>query len=62
MDRGDAPTVTRPDTPSERGRCPACGAEIRRVHLLIEYETASGRDAFAECPACSTVVHPDRAD
>jgi len=62
MDSGDAPTPAHLNTPSGLGRCPACGAEIRRVHLLIEYETTGGTDAFAECPACSAVVHPDRTD
>jgi len=41
------------------GRCPDCGASIPRLCLLIEYETASDRmSAFAECPECGGVVHP----
>ena len=41
------------------GVCPYCGSELREVHLLIEYETGDGPDAFAECPDCAEVVHPE---
>lgn len=41
------------------GDCPHCRTEIREIHLLIEYETGDGSDAFAECPDCAEVVHPE---
>ena len=40
------------------GRCPECDAEIPASRILIEYETAEGTEAFAECPGCLDVVHP----
>lgn len=41
------------------GACPHCEATIPAAKLLIEYETSSGRDRFAECPACEVVVTPE---
>lgn len=40
------------------GSCPACGARIPEAGVLIEYETNDGPAAFAECPDCLDVVHP----
>lgn len=41
------------------GTCPRCESTIPTGRLLIEYETDSGRDLFAECPGCEVVVTPD---
>lgn len=41
------------------GSCPVCGSPIPTRRVLIEYETAAGAAAFAECPDCGSVVHPD---
>lgn len=40
------------------GYCPGCGESIPGSHVLIEYETGSGKACYAECPACQDVVHP----
>ena len=44
---------------SALGTCPFCNASISEGYVLIEYETADGIDRWAECPACSEVVHPE---
>lgn len=44
---------------SSLGRCPVCGTEIPAGLLLIEYETASGPEAYAECPSCGDPVNPE---
>lgn len=41
------------------GTCPLCGSAIRTQHVLIEYETNTGRSVWAECPACADVVDPE---
>ena len=42
------------------GTCPNCGREIRRVHVLIDYETEDGdRGIWADCPGCGKVVDPN---
>ena len=41
------------------GTCPRCGDDIPQIALLIEYERRDGTAAFAECPACRDVVHPE---
>lgn len=41
-----------------RGRCPVCAAAKRNRDVLIEYDIAAGRQAYAECPACESVVNP----
>jgi Pyruvate/2-oxoacid:ferredoxin oxidoreductase delta subunit len=43
---------------SRLGSCPQCDAVIPATRLLIEYETAQGTAAYAECPGCDLVVHP----
>ncbi len=44
---------------TDLGTCPDCGETIRRIDVLIEYETTDGQPAvWAECPNCNTVVHP----
>lgn len=43
----------------EAGTCPVCGSPIPTTRVLIEYETADGATAYAECPDCGTVVHPE---
>lgn len=58
MDCRDSPRNAATGTRTTLGACPRCGEELRRGHLLIEYETSSGPDAFAECPDCQHVVHP----
>lgn len=41
------------------GRCPRCGSQIESDQLLIKYEDNHERTRlFAECPACTDVVHP----
>lgn len=41
------------------GQCPSCDVAIPTAGLLIEYETGDGwPQMFAECPACTDVVHP----
>lgn len=40
------------------GSCPHCEADVPPGRLLIEYETKSGQDLFAECPDCGVVVTP----
>jgi len=44
---------------SPLGSCPTCGTDIPAVCLLIEYDRADGRAAYAECPGCRAVVRPD---
>jgi predicted RNA-binding Zn-ribbon protein involved in translation (DUF1610 family) len=44
---------------SSLGRCPDCGERIPEPWLLIEYETDTGTDIWAECPGCGTVVGPE---
>lgn len=48
-------------SPSVAGTCPQCGEAVPSHRLLIEYETANGRSAFAECPTCEDVIHPESA-
>jgi len=44
---------------SSIGSCPNCGESIPVGYELISYQTSEGRHRrFAECPACSDVVHP----
>ncbi|WP_255150056.1 phage terminase large subunit family protein [Halorarius halobius] len=40
------------------GYCPHCGATIPTGFLLITYDAAGERSAFAECPDCESVVTP----
>jgi len=40
------------------GTCPACGADIARIDVLIEYEADGEPAAYAECPDCREVVDP----
>ena len=40
------------------GSCPHCDSSIPDHRLLIEYDTASGRSRYADCPNCRQVVHP----
>jgi hypothetical protein len=40
------------------GSCPECGGDIADSSVLIEYEASGTESMFAECPACSEVVHP----
>jgi uncharacterized Zn finger protein len=41
------------------GACPHCERDLRRTHILIEYETASGEPGvWADCPECGEVVDP----
>jgi len=47
-----------PTRPSTLGDCPNCETEVSRQLLLIEYETADGPAAYAECPDCRDVVQP----
>ncbi|WP_456071279.1 DUF7837 family putative zinc-binding protein [Haladaptatus caseinilyticus] len=42
------------------GVCPNCDDSITNGYLLIEYETESGLERFAECPNCREIVHPGR--
>jgi len=48
-------------SPSAAGTCPQCGEAVPTHRLLIEYETTDGQAAFAECPTCDDVVHPEPA-
>ena len=49
----------RPTGAPMLGWCPDCEAPIPTGQLLIEYETSRGwPQMFAECPACTKVVHP----
>ena len=57
MDRREAATAA--GVRASLGDCPYCRTELRSAHLLIEYETRDGPDAFAECPDCDEVVHPE---
>lgn len=41
------------------GSCPHCQTAIPRRAVLIEYETTTGSTAFAECPDCEEIVHPE---
>jgi hypothetical protein len=43
---------------STLGDCPRCDTRISRAQLLIQYDTADGPAAYAECPDCRDVVHP----
>ncbi|MEF8779094.1 MAG: hypothetical protein V5A46_00260 [Haloferacaceae archaeon] len=41
------------------GECPECERLIPSRSLLIEYTTSKGWvRLYAECPECSSVVHP----
>ena len=41
------------------GTCPNCEENIPSRSLLIKYTTSEGwMRLFAECPDCSSVVHP----
>jgi uncharacterized Zn finger protein len=41
------------------GACPSCEHDLRRVHVLIDYETDSGEPGvWADCPECGEVVDP----
>lgn len=40
------------------GECPSCGTEIADRHVLIQYQTATGPDVYADCPGCGNVVSP----
>lgn len=57
MDRREPATVA--DARATLGDCPHCRTRLGEAHLLIEYETGDGPDAFAECPDCAEVVHPE---
>lgn len=48
-------------SPTAAGTCPQCGERVPSNCLLIEYETDGGQAAFAECPTCNDVVHPEPA-
>lgn len=42
------------------GACPECAAAIAPACVLIEYERGTGEvTAFAECPGCREVIHPE---
>ncbi|MFB6123566.1 MAG: hypothetical protein ABEJ78_08915 [Haloferacaceae archaeon] len=45
-------------TSRNTGRCPHCEASIPASRVLIEYETATGPAAYADCPECGDVVDP----
>ncbi len=44
--------------PSPLGECPSCGAQIADRDVLIQYQTTSGTDVYADCPGCRDVVNP----
>lgn len=45
--------------PSSLGTCPFCHAEITSTDVILEYETETGPDVYAECPECRDVVNPE---
>ena len=43
------------------GTCPNCERDLRRTHVLIDYETEDGEPGvWADCPECGEVVDPTR--
>jgi hypothetical protein len=46
------------ETQETLGDCPHCETRIPASRLLIEYESSTGPDLFAECPDCEDVVTP----
>jgi len=45
--------------PIPLGVCPSYSGDILPRHILIQYETQSGKEeAWTECPGCGEVVHP----
>lgn len=41
------------------GLCPNCGSQIRPAQVIIEYETDTATRAYADCPGCREIVHPE---
>lgn len=55
-------TEAKPDPdpdPNVLGHCPRCQTTIKEEWTLITYERRDGRAAYAECPECGDVVHPE---
>lgn len=51
--------MTESESIVDAGRCPLCGAELRLVSVLIEYESDGELRQFVECPKCGEPVRPD---